>query len=56
MKYTIQNMSQPFVFYENKKKISLNGYVFIDELGKCMIIVYSEGRRDSIKEYLNTNT
>ena len=53
MKYTIQNMSNPFVFFENKKKITLNGYAFIDENGKCFIIVYGEGRRDSIKNYLS---
>ena len=52
MKYTIQNMNQPFVFFENKKKISLNGYAFLDEFGKCLIIVYGEGRRDSVKNYL----
>lgn len=52
MKYTIQNMNQPFVFFENKKKISLNGYAFLDEFGKCLIIVYGEGRRDSVKNHL----
>ena len=52
MKFTIRNMSQPFVFFENKKKISLNGYAFLDEFGKCFIIVYGEGRRDSVKNYL----
>ena len=52
MKYTIRNMSEPFVFFENKKKISLNGYAFLDEFGRCVIIVYGEGRRDSVKNYL----
>lgn len=52
MKYRIHNMSEPFVFYENKKKISLNGYAFLDEFGKCFIIVYGEGRKNTLKKYL----
>lgn len=49
-------MTTPFVFFENKKKITLNGYAFIDELGKCFIVVYGEGRRDSMKKYLSGPT
>ena len=50
-------MKEPFIFFENKKKISINGYAFLDEFGKCLIIVCGEGRRDSIKKYLsNINT
>ena len=56
MKCTIQNMTEPLVYFENKKKIIMNGYAFIDELGKCIIIVYGEGRRDSIKKYLEGPT
>lgn len=56
MKYTIQNMDTPFIFFENKKKIVLNGYAFIDELGKCIIIVFGEGRRDSLKKYFDGPT
>lgn len=50
MKYTIHKMSQKLLFHENNT--ILNGYAFIDEFGKCFIIVYSEGKRDSMKKYL----
>ena len=53
MNYTINKMKEPLVFFENKKKISFNGYAFLDELGNCFIIVYGEGRRDSIINYLS---
>jgi hypothetical protein len=46
-------MEEPLIFYENKKKISLNGYAFIDEDGHCFIIVYSENRRDGLIKYLD---
>ena len=49
-------MDTPFIFFENKKKIVLNGYAFIDEFGKCIIIVFGEGRRDSMKNYFDGPT
>jgi len=56
MKYTIQNMKEPFIFFENKKEIRFTRYAFMDELGKCIIIVIGEGRRDLMKKYLDTTT
>jgi len=39
---------------ENKKKLSFNGYAFINEWNKCFIIVYGEGRRDLLSKHLAT--
>ena len=38
---------------EDKKTIIIDGYAFIDECGNCIIIVYGEGRRDSMIKYLS---
>ena len=47
-------MDNKLILYEGKKLIaSLNGYVFIDKMGHCIIIVYGESKRDSLSEYLN---
>lgn len=35
------------------KLIKINGYAFMDECGSYIIIVYGEGRRDSMSKYLN---
>lgn len=48
-------MNHKYEFIENKIKYSYNGYAFLDEMGRCMIIVYGENRRDSMKEYLLKN-
>lgn len=56
MKHTIQNMKEPFILFENKKETRLVRYAFIDELGKCIIIVIGEGRRDLMIKYLEKNT
>lgn len=54
MEHTIQKMNQVLRFQdENKKWISLNGYAFIDDCGHCIMIVYGEGRRDSLSQYLS---
>ena len=50
MKYTIQKMTRTLLFLETNT--ILNGYSFTDEFGKCFIIVYGEGKRDSMKKYL----
>jgi len=53
MIYTIQNIKNKLELYEgNRKLTSLNGYAFIDEKGHCIIIVYSEKKRDLVKKYL----
>ena len=51
MKLHIENMKEPLIFEENKQKMKLNGYAFIDNYGHCYIITYSEGRRDSLLTY-----
>ena len=53
MKYTIQNIKNKLELYEGSRKLAtLNGYAFIDEQGHCIIIVYSEKKRDLVKKYL----
>ena len=37
------------------KPITKNGYAFIDENGRCIIIVYGEGNRDAMVKYLSDN-
>lgn len=46
-------MKNNLIFVEDKKKISLNGYAFIDNNGHCIIIIYGERRRDLFIEYLS---
>lgn len=54
MEHMIQNMSQKLNVYEGNKLIAtLNGYAFIDKLGYCIIIVYGEGKRDTLIKYLS---
>ncbi len=54
MKYTIAKMKNKLEYLENNKdSVSLNGYAFIDECGNCIIIVYGEGRKDSMTKYLD---
>jgi len=52
MKYTIVDTEHKYEFIENRKKHSYNGYAFIDESGRCVIIVFGETRRDQMIEYL----
>jgi hypothetical protein len=33
----------------------LSAYAFLDESGNCIIIVYGEGRRDSMSKYLDSD-
>ena len=56
MEHTIEKLKHSVVFEENKKDIIMNGYAFIDKCGRCIIIVYGEGRRDSMSKYLSGNT
>ena len=57
MKFSIEKLKNSLEFIDEKKKIvSMNGYAFIDELGKCIIMVYGEGRRDFMEEHLKGNT
>ena len=39
--------------YELKKYVSYNAYAFIDIMGRCIIIVAGERRRDLVVEYLS---
>ena len=53
MKHTVVNMNHKLEYVdENKNKISINGYAFLDERGHCMIIVYGESKRDALSQYL----
>lgn len=55
MNHRIEKMKHKWEFIEGNVKTSLNGYAFIDECGRCIIIVYGEGRRDSMAEYLKSD-
>ena len=52
MKHTIEKLKNKFEYTEGNQIISLNGYAFIDECGNTIIIVYGEGRRDTMSKYL----
>jgi hypothetical protein len=56
MYHQIVKMNQKLEFIdENKKKTSLEGYAFMDSSGGCIIIVYGDGRRDQMSEYLDNS-
>jgi hypothetical protein len=38
---------------DSKKEVVMNGYAFVDEMGRTIIIVYGEGYRDLMSKYLN---
>jgi len=53
MKHTITKMNHILTYLnDDRKLISLNGYAFLDENRKCIIIVYGEGRRDLLSKHL----
>jgi hypothetical protein len=45
-------MKNSLEYVEGKSIISLNGYAFMDENDSCIIIVYGEGKRDAMSDYL----
>lgn len=47
-------MEEKLTIVVDNKLVSYNGYAFMDEMGCCIIIVYGEGRRDSMSKYLNS--
>lgn len=54
MKHTVKKMEEKLTIVVDNKLVSYNGYAFMDETGCCIIIVYGEGRRDSMSKYLNS--
>lgn len=57
MYHTIEKMKEKMEFLdENKKKTSSNGYALMDKSGHCIIITWGEGNRDSMSEYLNSDS
>lgn len=48
MKHTIEKMKVQDVDGQS-------AYAFLDESGNCIIIVYGEGRKDSMTKYLNSD-
>ena len=56
MKHTIEKMPPLEIVDDKGNLIKINGYAFMDECGSCIIIVYGEGRRDAMSEYLNSNS
>lgn len=56
MKHTIEKMPPLEIVDDKGNLIKINGYAFMDECGSCIIIVYGEGRRDAMSEYLNSDS
>ena len=52
MQHRIEKLKEKLTIIIDSKPISYTGYAFIDELGRCIIIVYGEGRRDDMSKYL----
>ena len=52
----VKKFDHTLIFFEDpkkrKKKLSLQGYSFVNEFGHCLVIVYGESRRDEVKELL----
>ena len=55
MEITWHKMDHPIEYYDYalKKMIKFNAYAFLDEMGRCIIIVAGERRRDQLIEYLS---
>lgn len=54
MYHTIKKMEGKLTITDkNNKLINLNGYAFLDESNHCIIIVYGEGRKIIMENYLN---
>ena len=50
---TVKSTKHRMVFVtEEKKKISYEGYAFLDRFGHCVIIAYGESKRDDVAAYL----
>ena len=50
----IKRLNHKVVFDDNGKDITLTGYAFIDEHGKCAIIVYGESKMKLLKNYFDS--
>jgi hypothetical protein len=54
MYFTVKKMEGRVAFVnENKRRVWLNGYAFLDEYGHCIIIVYGEERMKDVMKYLS---
>lgn len=53
MKYTVRDIHHKLEITIDNKKVSLNGYSILDEMGSCFSIVYGEDKRDTLITYLN---
>lgn len=54
MEFTVRKFRKETLIHE-KKKITLQGYSFIDKLGGTIIIAYGENRRDFLIKQLSKN-
>jgi len=52
----IRRLNHRVVFDDNGRDVTLTGYAFIDEHGKCAIIVYGEKKMKLLKEYYNIDS
>jgi hypothetical protein len=55
MHFTVKKMEGKVAFVnEDKRRVWLNGYAFLDECGHCIIIIYGEDRKKDVEKYFNT--
>jgi hypothetical protein len=54
VKYEVKKLKNKLsILDQNKKKVLLTGYAFIDMRGHCIIIVYGSANKKATEEYLN---
>lgn len=53
MEFTINKTSTLTILDEKRNLVEKNGYAFMDRHGRCIIIVYSENKKDLVSEYLS---
>ena len=57
MEFTIQKLEKPLSFLDDDRNlVSLCGYAFLDQIGRCIIIVYGESKMEQMSDYLNGDT
>ena len=53
MEFTVNKTSTLTILDEKRNLVEKNGYAFMDKHNHCIIIVYSENKRDLVFEYLS---
>ena len=53
MKFKIIKSKKISYLLKNEKKITLQGYAFIDQYGHCICIVYGESKKVFMEKFLS---